>query len=56
MDVKTRLNMEDLYHKYHVESLECRRKKNLLKIMYKESKVDANIDMYRPQQGKSCKN
>ena len=49
MDVKSRLNMVDLYHKYHVEPLECRRKKNLLKILYKESKVDANIDMYRPQ-------
>ena len=49
-NVRNRLKIDDLYVKYKLETLENRRKKNLLKIMYKESKVDGNIDMYRPQQ------
>ena len=44
------LSVENLYHRYKLEPLENRRKRNLLKIMYKESKEDTNIDIYRPEQ------
>ena len=44
-----RMSMEELYHRYKLEPLEKRRKRNLLKIMYKESKTDTNIDVYRPE-------
>ena len=41
-----RLSIENLYHKYKLEPLVTRRKRNLLKIMYKESKIEQNIDIY----------
>ena len=42
------MTLNELYHKYNVEPLSQRRKRNLLKIMYGESKNIGNIDMYRP--------
>ena len=47
-DAQSRSSLVDLYHKYKLETLVDRRKRNLLKIMYKESKVELNIDVYRP--------
>ena len=38
-----------MYHRYKLEALEKRRKRNLLKIMYKESKTNTNIDVYRSE-------
>ena len=49
LDTTRRKTIEELYHKFNVESLESRRKRNLLKIMYSESKDIVNIDVYRPQ-------
>ena len=37
-----------LYHKYNLEPLDVRRKRNLVKLMYIESKKDGNVDIYRP--------
>ena len=48
LDKDRRMNLSTLYHRYNLESLESRRKRNILKMMYTESKNDANIDMYRP--------
>ena len=50
LDKNSRLNIDKLYHRYNVEPLKNRRSRNLLKIMYTESKVACNIDMYRPEQ------
>ena len=47
-DVDGRRELPDLYHRYKLEPLVERRKRNLVKLMYSESKNDANIDMYRP--------
>ena len=47
-DVDGRRELPDLYHRYKLEPLVERRKHNLVKSMYSESKNDANIDMYRP--------
>ena len=44
LDVKNRL--EIIYHRYKLEPLETRRKRNLLKIMYNESRKETNIDVY----------
>ena len=49
LDPAQRLDIEDLYHKYNLETLKNRRQKNLLKIMFNESKKDSNIDIYRPE-------
>ena len=48
LDSTKRLTLKELYHKYNIEPLCVRRKRNLLKIMYGESKNAGNIDMYRP--------
>ena len=48
LDKDRRMDLSTLYHRYNLESLESRRKRNILKMMYTESKNDANIDMYRP--------
>ena len=48
LDATKRMTLNELYHKYNVEPLSQRRKRNLLKIMYGESKNIGNIDMYRP--------
>ena len=49
LDPTQRLGIADLYHRYHLEPLDKRRKRNLLKILFKESKNECNIDMYRPE-------
>ena len=49
LDPAQRLDIEDLYHKYNLETLKNQRQKNLLKIMFNESKKDSNIDIYRPE-------
>ena len=57
LDPIQRLCIEDLYHRYHLEPLDKRRKRNLLKILFKESKNECNIDMYRPERTlRSAKN
>ena len=43
------MELTDLYHRYNLEPLAIRRKHNLLKLMYNESKQHVNIDMYRPR-------
>ena len=48
-DVDKRKDLPELYRKYNLEPLEIRRKRNLVKLMYSESKKEVNIDMYRPQ-------
>ena len=41
-------DIENLKESYRVETLSDRRKCSLLKIMYKQSHIDNNIDTYRP--------
>ena len=48
LDATKHMTLNELYHKYNVEPLSQRRERNLLKIMYGESKNIGNIDMYRP--------
>ena len=48
LGVDKRMNLPELYHRYNLEPLQVRRKRNLLKLMYNESKNHANIDLYRP--------
>ena len=38
-----------LYQRYKLEPLEVRRKRNLVKLMYSESKQPLNLDIYRPK-------
>ena len=49
LDLNSRMNINDLYHRYNLESLETGRKRNLLKILFIERKSELNIDVYRPQ-------
>ena len=49
LDPDKRKDLDTLYHKYKLEPLEKRRKRNLVKLIYSESKMPANIDMYRPK-------
>ena len=49
LNVEKRKDLPELYHRYNLEPLDIRRKRNLLKLMYNESKQDINIDMYRPR-------
>ena len=49
LDAAKRSELPVLCHRYNLESLETRRKRNLLEIMYKESKEKSNIDIYRPK-------
>ena len=49
LDATKRKSMGDLYHKFNVETLSMRRQRNLLKIVYGESKDNVNIDTYRPR-------
>ena len=48
LDARNRREITDLYHRYNLEPLVMRRKHNLLKLMYNESKQPVNIDIYRP--------
>ena len=48
-EVDNGMNITELYHRYNLESLETRRKRHLLKIMFIESKSETNIDVYHPQ-------
>ena len=48
-DPDKRKDLDSLYTKYRLETVEARRKRNLVKLMYSESKNPASIDMYRPQ-------
>ena len=41
--------MDELHKKYNIEKLSTQRKRNLLKIMYKESRDTDNINYRRPQ-------
>ena len=41
-------DLDTPYNKYKLEPLNTRRKRNLVKLMYSESKNPVNIDMYRP--------
>ena len=47
-NIDRRENIEILKDKYNVETLLTRRKRSLLKIMYKQSLDVTNIDTYRP--------
>ena len=49
LNMDKRCDLSDLYNRYNLEPLDMRRKRNLLKLMYNESKQDVNIDMYRPR-------
>ena len=48
-DIAKRKTLDELRHVYNVEKLCVRRNRNLLKIMYDESRNIVNIDMYRPK-------
>ena len=48
LEAERRMDLKDLYHKYKLEPLDMRRKRNLLKMMISESKQDTNIDVTRP--------
>ena len=45
LDASKRKTIEELYHEFNVEPLSVRRQRNLLKIMYGESKDIVNIDI-----------
>ena len=49
LDITKCMTLKELYHKYNVEPLYHRRKRNLLKIMYVQSKSVSNMDVYRPK-------
>ena len=47
--IENRKSIDDLCLEYNIEKLPVRRKRNLIKIMYKESKDTNNINYRRPQ-------
>ena len=48
LDEGKRKDISVLYYRYNLEPLANRRKRNLLKLMYTESKNERNIDEYCP--------
>ena len=44
LDVNKHVDLSKLYHRYNLEPLKMQRKRNLLKLMYNESKSDVNTD------------
>ena len=48
-NTKEREDIDILKKKYNIENLLTRRKRSLLKIMYKQSLDDGNIDKYMPE-------
>ena len=48
-DTEKRKCMANLYHRFKLEPLKNRRRRNLVKLMYIESKKSVNIEMHRPK-------